>query len=314
MQLAELAASQGDVLHRSQILAAGRTDSWIVAQLEARRWQPASLGTYALFTGPLPWQSQAWAALLYAGPGAVLGGESALRGAGMRREGPALPIRVCVPHDRRVREQEGIQIRRRRHLARLAHANASLPRLRFEVAVLETASEQRGVGPAIGVIADACQQRLTSPVRLLSFLPLKPRLRWRHVLIEVIADVATGAYSYLEVTYLRDVERPHGLPTGARQRVVRRGPQRWYRDVEYVGFGVISELDGRLGHESAGDRAADMDRDNAASAGRSVTFRFGYRQVTETPCETAGTIARALLAKGWSGSPRRCSPNCRLWG
>lgn len=136
------------------------------------------------------WGSQAWAALSYAGDGAVLGGESALRAAGMRRDGPALPIRVCVPHERLVREQNGIEIRRRRHLAALAHPSASLTRLRFGVAVLETASEQRGLGPAIGVIADACQQRLTTPAQLYRALSLKPRLRWRRTLAAVIDDVA----------------------------------------------------------------------------------------------------------------------------
>ena len=161
------------------------------------------------------WGSQAWAALSYAGDGAVLGGESALRAAGMRRDGPALPIRVCVPHERLVREQNGIEIRRRRHLAALAHPSASLTRLRFGVAVLETASEQRGLGPAIGVIADACQQRLTTPAQLYRALSLKPRLRWRRTLAAVIDDVAAGAYSYLEVQYLRRVERPHGLPRRA---------------------------------------------------------------------------------------------------
>ena len=84
--------------------------------------------------------------------------------------------------------------------------------------------------------------------------------------------------------------------------------------MRYVEYGVISELDGRLGHEAAGDRALDMDRDNWASTAGDVTLRFGYRQVMDASCETAGIVANALRRGGWSGSPRRCGADCRLWG
>jgi hypothetical protein len=188
-----------------------------------------------------------------------------------------------------------------------------LPRLRFEVAALETASEQQGAGRAIGVIADACQQRLTTPAQLLDALSLKPRLRWRRSLAAAIGDVATGAQSYLEVQYLRRVERPHCLPTAARQRRVVVGRKHAYRDVDYVGYGVVCELDGRLGHESDYDRSNDRDRDNRAADAEAVTLRFGYRQVLDASCETAGIVAGALRRRGWRGRLRRCGPDCRLW-
>ena len=312
--LSTLAAAQGGVLHRAQILDRGRTEDWIKAQLVARRWARVFPGTYATFTGPLPWLSHAWAAVLYAGRGAVLGGESALLAAGMRRNVAPLPIVVCVPHERNVEPPRGVVYHRRRHLSQLSHAGGGPPRLRLEIAVLETASDQRGAGRAIGVIADACQQRLTTPDRLEQAMALKPRLRWRTELAAVVADVSAGAYSFLEAEYMRRVERPHGLPTGTRQRSVRTGRRRWYRDVEYVGFGVISELDGRLGHEALLDRASDMVRDNAASHSGAATYRFGYVQVTERSCETAGIVADALRRRGWRESVRRCGAECQLRG
>lgn len=66
---------------------------------------------------------------------------------------------------------------------------------------------------------------------------------------EVLEDVATGVYSVLEHRYLTRVERPHGLPTARRQRVVRAGRGPAYRDVEYPTIGLVVELDGRLGHD-----------------------------------------------------------------
>lgn len=79
--------------------------------------------------------------------------------------------------------------------------------------------------------------------------------------MEVLNDVATGAYSVLEHRYLTRVERPHGLPTAKRQRTVSTGRTSAYRDVEYLGLSTIVELDGRLGHEETNDRWVDMDRD-----------------------------------------------------
>jgi hypothetical protein len=85
-----------------------------------------------------------------------------------------------------------------------------------------------------------------------------------------------------------------------------------YRDVEYLGYDLVSELDGRLGHESEVDRWADMDRDNR-SAGDALTLRFGHRHVMDRACETAAIVADGLRRRGWQGSPRRCGPDCRLW-
>jgi hypothetical protein len=122
--------------------------------------------------------------------------------------------------------------------------------------------------------------------------------------------VAQGAHSYLEMHYLRDVERPHGLPTGSRQRVARAGGRRWFRNVEYLGLCTVVELDGRLGHEGFASRAEDMTRDNHAEAGRKRTLRIGYRHTMSQACETALVVADILQQQGWHGRPRPCGPGC----
>ena len=82
-------------------------------------------------------------------------------------------------------------------------------------------SRGRGAGrragdDAIAVIADACRSHRTTPQRLLALIEQMPRnMRLRRFLRDLLADVAKGAYSFLEVHYPRDVERPHGLPTGS---------------------------------------------------------------------------------------------------
>ena len=75
---------------------------------------------------------------------------------------------------------------------------------------------------------------------------VSPRCHRRGLLTEILADVAAGAYSALERRYLTRVERPHGLPTGSRQRRVSVGRRIHYRDVEDVGTGTLGAARTRL--------------------------------------------------------------------
>ena len=61
------------------------------------------------------------------------------------------------------------------------------------------------------------------------------------------------------MVYLRDVERAHGLSAVFRRQQPSR-IHRAVRDVWYSDFGVVVELDGRLGHTELG-RFRDMNRD-----------------------------------------------------
>jgi hypothetical protein len=93
---------------------------------------------------------------------------------------------------------------------------------------------------------------------------------------------------------------------------VRTGGHTWFRDVSYVAFATVIELDGRLGHEAAADRWADLERDVATLCQESVTIRLGYGQVLLDPCRTAAIVAMLLRRRGWMGGLKRCGPQCRL--
>jgi len=244
------------------------------------------------------------------GEGAVASDESVLRLAGLQLPDAAEPsVHVAVDHGRRVVALPGVALRRVRDLERLVHPAARPPRIRLEHAVLLTAAKQRREDGAVAVLADACQSRRTTPDRLSRALSQHPRLPGRRLLSEALADLVTGSFSALERRYLRDVERAHGLPTAARQRRVLTGRGTAYRDADYLGGLVVVELDGRVGHEAAAGRWADLDRDLESAARGSTTVRVGWRQVLE-PCRTASAVARILAARGWEGSLRSCGPRC----
>ena len=76
-------------------------------------------------------------------------------------------------------------------------------------------------------------------------------------------------------------------------------------DVFYDEFGLLVELDGRLGHEGMG-RFRDMRRDNPATTEGLATLRYGHADVFGLPCEVALEVATNLIRRGWTGFPTRC--------
>ena len=115
----------------------------------------------------------------------------------------------------------------------------------------------------------------------------------------------------LESSYLRRVERAHGLPRAERQLNERTEQGKVYRDVHYRAWRLLVELDGRLGHEEWSDRVSDMTRDLLAAArGGDLTLRVGWHHCEVEPCLTAVSVGAVLQQRGWTGSPRPCNPLC----
>lgn len=310
--VAELLALQCGVVSRRQVLAAGGEDHDIARHLRRRLWARIHDGVYVDHTGEPTWQQRAWAAVLYHWP-AALDGASALVAHGVRATGPRAcsRIEVAIDRTRSVAEGPGISVTRRTDFDTQAQMNLCPPRVRVEHALLTVASRSSDEDGAVAVLADACQRRHTTPSRLVDALRRRPLLAHRRLLLSILEDVASGAYSVLERRYLLRVERPHGLPTGSRQRRVRVGRRVHYRDVEYVGLYTTVELDGRIGHEATSDRWADLDRDVAAAVRGDLTLRIGWKQVLD-PCRLAAAVARILTARGWTRHPRPCRPGCAL--
>jgi hypothetical protein len=319
-RLPALLERQAGVVARRQVLELGLDDEWLRRAVHRRELRRVHQGVYVNHTGPLTWLQRAWAAVLFYWP-AALSHESVLRLFDVRRPGARNvavvpdqePVCVVVDHRRTVTDLPGVRCARKRNLLSFMHPSRRPPQVRLEHAVLDVAAEARTDEIAIATLANACQSRRTTAARLLSALDERPRLKRRRFLREVLADVASGAHSVLEHRYLTRVERPHGLPTAKRQRAVKTGRSRAYRDVEYARWSLVVELDGRLGHEEQWDRWDDLDRDIDTTVSGKTTLRLGWRHVLQ-PCRTAIAVGRMLNALGWRGSLRPCSPQCPVNG
>ena len=293
------------MISRQQALRLGLTDAAIRTRLETGKWTWLGWRIYWTFSGPPSRAAQLWAAVLAVGDGAVLSHESAAELCRLI-DSPVSVIHVSIPFDRRVRAPAGIRVHRRRAMPGSQPARLP-PRTTVEETVVDLAQAARTVDDAIGWLARACARRLTTPSRIATAIAGRRRLRWRPALCVALDDVASGCHSLLELRYLRDVERAHGLPVGCRQRRRRST----YSDVEYEEYGLNVELDGRIPHEGDG-AVRDRRRDNCRVADGLRVLRYGYADVSFNPCATAGQTGEALAAGGWTGRPRRCGPLCTL--
>jgi len=295
--LDDLIGDQHGIVTREQALRCGLSDAGIAARVAAGRWRRVFGRVYATFSGPLPRRAHLWAVVLRCGRDAMLSHETAAEVCGLS-DAPSEVVHVTLPWERRIARLSGVCLHR---TGRARACRGAPPHTCVEDTVVDLTQSAPSLDAAAGWIARACGRRLTTADRLGRAFAARPKLRWREQLTAAVADVALGCHSLLELRYLRDVERAHGLPPGLRQHRVGTG----YQDVRYRD-GVVVELDGRLGH--TGDGAfRDLRRDNASVCAGEVVLRYGWADVTERPCEVAAQVAAVLRRAGWTGSPWRCT-------
>jgi predicted transcriptional regulator of viral defense system len=304
-----LAEAQLGVLTRAQCLGLGMTASALKWMVQAGRWQRVHLGVYATHVGPLDWRARVSAAVLYCGDGAVASHSTAARLHGLAEQDPDV-IEVLIPASRRVVRPGQVRLATCADLSRRTARSGWPTRTTVEDTVLDMA-EQGAADSAIAWVSKACQRRRTTPARLADALDNRASHRWRKLLVDALSDVAAGVESVLEYRYVTGVERPHGLPEARRQQVVILGGRRRRTDNDYQPFGVVVELDGRLGHEGEGV-FRDRSRDNSAAVSGKASLRFGWVDVDARPCEVAQDVALLLWSRGWRGQLRRCSAQCRV--
>jgi very-short-patch-repair endonuclease len=302
--IAVLIHDQQQIVSRVQLQAASWSEPQIRRPLRNRRWQIVHPGVYATHTGPIGYDERLLAALVYAGPDAAWSHYTAAEQLGLLKPDSNRPVYVTIPEHRRVKPRPNLAIHRAEHWAdRLA---AVVPSRRTPAhAVLDIVGIAQSLDQAAAVIAEACQSGQLIPADILRALADRPRLRHRTELRPIVADVAAGSHSLLELRYLRDVERRHALPTGLRQRAVGNE----FTDVFYAGFDLIVELDGRL-HLVPHQRWRDLDRDNRATLRAESTLRYGWFDVTSRPCLAAVQVLQVLRRRRPALTAKPCTPSC----
>jgi hypothetical protein len=311
-KLREKAANQAGIVTRKQSIGAGMSPRAIEWKVKAGRWQQVYRGVYVAFTGEPSRRAQLWAAVLYAGTGALLSHDSAGEVQGLV-DHPAAVMHVTVPAGRRVRPVPGLVIHVSDQPARLAgYPPGEIPATLIEDTIIDLAESCQNVDDVYAWVTRAFGRKdvRVNPVMLLLAVRLRKKLRWRTELNEATVAAAGGAHSALELLWDRNVEQAHGLPISSKQvPFKKRDGTTGYRDREYSPWGVIIELDGRQSH--AGEQwGKDRARDRQAAVAGGSTLRYGWKETRYEACHAAVEVTWVLWRRGWRERPKPCSPDC----
>jgi very-short-patch-repair endonuclease len=313
----ELLGHQHGIIARWQTAQARLDASGIDERLRRRRWQRLYSGVYASFTGEPSRTAVLWAAVLRAGPDALLSHWTAAELDLLAEAAGA--VHVTIPTGQRIRvpAQECspplpvIIVHRSARAGQARHPARIPPRTRVEETVIDLTQAASSLDEAMSWLIRGCARRLTTPPLLAAAMTARARIRWRSELSSALADISEGAQSALELRYVRRVERPHGLPRARRQAPSKVAGRSRYLDNHYREFGVAVELDGRVAHPAEA-RWRDIHRDNASATMGLITLRYGWADVTTYPCLVAAQIGEVLRQRGWTGRLRACAPACNV--
>jgi predicted transcriptional regulator of viral defense system len=233
-RLLEVAEGQCGIVTKKQSIASGLTRSVVALHVRYGRWQRLHPGVYATFTapgsvcsilrtnpshrpGPPGRLAVLWAAVLSAGPGAMLSYQTAAELVGLIAR-PGELVHVTIPADRRVARTPGIVIHTSTRAMAARHPARLPPQTRIEETVLDLAGAARTIDDACAGITRGLGSRLTTQYKLHQALALRAKIRWRAELTELLTPHSAGFHSVLERRYHDNVERPHGLPGAERCR------------------------------------------------------------------------------------------------
>jgi very-short-patch-repair endonuclease len=285
------------------------------SKLDGERWQRLQRGVYATFSGDPARETMLWAALLRAGPDAVLSHQTAAERHGLIDE-PSPLIVITVPASKRPARVKvpGVLIHRSDAILRTRHPAMLPPCTRVEDTVLDLIQVAPAFDDAYAWICRAIGRRRTTADRIRRAMDARKKMRWRREIALALGDAADGALSVLEYRYVRRVERPHGLPAARRQARIRQRTGNRYLDNLYEEYGVCVELDGTAAHPEA-EQWRDKRRDNVNLSNGIVTLRFGFPELGERRCESAAYVSAVLNSHGWPGIPHPCPhPTCGIAG
>lgn len=301
-EIHQLVAGQAHVIARTQAIGMGLDAVTIRNRLRYGDWQQLEKGVYAAFTGAPMREAEIWAALLRAGPGAILSHWSAAERHGLLNK-PSPAMHITVPagrHPARWAKVPGIVIHRSRTIEHTRHPAMTPPCTRIEHTVLDLIEASANFDEAYDWICRAIGRRRTTAGRLRAAMDARLKMRWRRDIELALSDAGEGALSLLELRYVRGVERPHGLPAAKRQARVKQETGNRYLDNLYEEYRACVELDGTAAHPQD-EQWRDKDRDRWNAVHEKIdTIRVGFPGLRDqrSQCETAAEVAKWLSSRG----------------
>ena len=302
-----LMAEQRGLITTAQLAALGVTPDAIEASVDAGRWQHVAPRVYATFTGPPPRSALIMAALLYAGPAALLSHRTAAEEWGMLDPTDG-PIHVTVPYScSAISQPPWLVVHRSRAFAHITVCTEPPRVSRADTAVDLAVAEPTARLAMRRLVAVATGSRIPVTELRRRIEERRPR-RYRSAINNALRLMAEGVCSALEELFAVDVEIAHALPTACRQVPFRVDGRTLWEDATYdhVGVALTVRLDGRRYHADPDVAFRDRRRDNAAELADRRRLVYGWKDLVSDPCGAAAEVATVLRRCGWQGPTRTC--------
>lgn len=267
------------VVRVASLTEAGMSSGTIAANCREGRWLSIVRGVVLMQSGTPTRAQEVEAALLYAGPGAVVTGHEALRRYGMTRLPQLHDVPVLIDADRRRKGTGLATILRTERLPEPAHRDG-VPLAPLDRAVIDTVRALRGRDEIRAVFAEVVGKRRTTVERLRQELDAGDQ-RHSGLPREILAEAADGMRSAAE-GWARDLHARSDLPPVMWNprlvlpdgRFLAR-PDAWFPDV-----GLAWEADSLEFHPE-GDDATARRRADMVGAGALVVSHRPRRFRTE---------------------------------
>lgn len=236
--------------------------------------------------------ARAHAAVVWAGPGASLGGTSALFNWGIVENPPNRLHLIARPATKRV-EPSWVRI------VRASYEYPAVPH--HEIA---TAHPAFAVAQAYGVtmgslrselVYGALRSRRVTAADIVDALEIMPRVAKRKQLLRTLYAAVSGAESYLEEVSVYSVFNTVEFSRLTRQHALRSSFGLHRFDLYDAQTRTAIELDGARFHGSEKNRARDIHRDDEVATLGVLTIRFTYADIVNRP-EWCREIVRKSLA------------------
>lgn len=280
---------------------------WGVVRGRVRRglWRSVCRGIVLTNNGRLTRDQQLWAAVLAAGPGAVLAGATAATESGVRGL-RAEPLQVLIPAARAPTrllarlppDMPGVRVYRTGVLPVEHRQGGGPPRTTVARSIVDAAAWARSDNEARLVLVAACQQRRVAPDDIAAVLAVLGKVRRRRLMRMTLADIEGGAGALAEIDFVRLCHR-FKLPRPDQQvrRTDAAGRTR-YLDAYWKEWCLHAEVDGAH-HMEAAHWEADMLRQNQVWISGDRVLRFPARLIRERPADVVDQLRAALTAAGW---------------
>ena len=292
--LGELLDQQLSVVSRGQLLALGMKDN--AMQYRVRRggpWQTLLPGVYLGLTGAPDLPQKEMAALLYAGPGSLITGPTALMHHGLRSPVVLEMVDVLVPTERRRVSTGFVRLYRTARMPSSVVSSGPLRLVEVARAVADTVRVLTDLRAARAVVADAVQRNRCTVAELAGEAGGGP-IRGSAMFRSVLGEVAEGIRSTAEGD-LRDLIRVARLPTPLYNASLYVGDTFLVSpDVWWPQAGVAVEVDSYEWHLSPADADRTRKRHDLMGAAGIIALHFSPRQIRRERAEVIRIIKDAL--------------------